>query len=81
MIADKAYDTDGIRSFLAARGTWANTPPRSTSKGIFTFSRWVYCQRNLVERFFSRIRQMRGLATCYNRKPDYFLIALKETVA
>lgn len=77
VIADKAYDTDGIRSFVTARGAWANIPPRSTRKGTFAFSRWVYRQRNLVERFFNRLKQMRGLATRYDRRPDNFLAAIK----
>jgi transposase len=77
VIADKAYDTDGIRSFVAARGAWANIPPRSTRKSTFAFSRWVYRQRNLVERFFNRIKQMRGLATRYDRRADNFVAALK----
>ena len=29
VIADKAYDTDGIRSFVASRNAWASIPPRS----------------------------------------------------
>ncbi len=77
VIADKAYDTDGIRAFVAARGAWANIPSRSTRKGTFAFSRWVYRQRNLVERFFNRLKQMRGLATRYDRRPDNFLAAIK----
>lgn len=77
VIADKAYDTDSIRSFVAARGAWANIPPRSTRKATFSFSRWVYRQRNLVERFFNRLKQMRGLATRYDRRPDNFLAAIK----
>lgn len=77
VIADKAYDTDGIRSFVAGRNAWANIPPRSIRKGTFAFSRWVYRQRNLVERFFNRIKQMRGLATRYDRRADNFAAALK----
>ncbi|MCC4300308.1 transposase, partial [Aurantimonas coralicida] len=34
-------------------------------------------QRNLVERFFNRIKQMRGLATRYDRRADNFAAALK----
>ncbi|WP_439645183.1 IS5 family transposase, partial [Aurantimonas manganoxydans] len=77
VIADKAYDTDGIRSFVASRNAWANIPPRSIRKGTFAFSRWVYRQRNLVERFSNRIKQMRGLATRYDRRADNFAAALK----
>jgi transposase len=77
VLADKAYDTDGIRSFITTRGAWANIPPRLMRKGAFAFSRWVYRQRNLVERFFNKLKQMRGLATRYDRRADNFLAAIK----
>ena len=77
LIADRAYDTDAVRGFAAARGAWANIPPRSIRKQAFSFSGWVYRQRNLVERFFNRIKHFRGLATRYDRRPDNFLAALK----
>ncbi len=69
LIADRAYDTNAIRDLAAERGVWANIPPRSIRKGSFAFSGWVYRQRNLVERFFNRIKQFRGLATRYDRNP------------
>jgi transposase len=77
LIADRAYDTNAIRAFAAERGAWANIPPRSIRKGSFAFSGWVYRQRNLVERFFNRIKQFRGLATRYDRKPENFLAGLQ----
>ena len=46
-------------------------------KRTFAFSPWLYRQRHRIERFFNRINQMRGLATCYDRRPDNFLAALK----
>jgi transposase len=77
LIADRAYDTNPIRDGAAARGVWANIPPRVIRKNAFSFSPWVYRQRNLVERFFNRIKQFRGLATRYDRRPDNYLAALK----
>ena len=77
LIADRAYDTNAIRATVAERGAWANIPPRVIRKGSFPFSSWVYRQRNLVERFFNRIKHFRGLATRYDRSPDNFLAALK----
>lgn len=77
LIADRAYDTNAIRATMAERGAWANIPPRVIRKGSFPFSSWVYRQRNLVERFFNRIKHFRGLATRYDRSPDNFLAALK----
>jgi transposase len=77
LIADRAYDTNAIRALAAERGAWANIPPRSIRKGSFSFSTWVYRQRNLVERFFNRIKQFRGLATRYDRRPENFLAAIQ----
>ena len=77
LIADRVYDTDAIRAALAERGAWANIPPRVIRKDGFAFSAWVYKQRNLLERFFNRIKHFRGLATRYDRSPDNFFAALK----
>lgn len=77
LIADRAYDTNAIRNACAERKAWANIPPKVTRKESFPFSAWVYKQRNLVERFFNRIKHFRGLATRYDRSPDNFLAALK----
>ena len=77
LLADRAYDTDAIRNFAKDRKSWANIPMKSNRKQTFSFTRWVYRQRNLVERFFDRIKQMRGLATRYDRRADNYLAALK----
>ena len=81
LIADRAYDTNPIREGAAARGVWADIPPRVIRKQAFSFSPRVYRQRNPVERFFNRIKnrikQFRGLATRYDRRPDNYLAALK----
>jgi len=76
LIADRAYDTNAIRDLAAERGAWANIPPRVIRKGTFAFSSFVYRQRNLVERFFNRIKRFRGLATRYDKHPKNFLAAL-----
>jgi transposase len=61
----------------AKNKTWANIPVRSNRKDTFAFSAWVYRQRNLVERFFNRIKQFRGIATRYDKDPRNFLAAVK----
>lgn len=77
LLADRAYDTDAIRAFADERGAWANIPPKSNRKGSFAFSSWVYRQRNLVERFFNKLKPFRGIATRYDRKAENFLAAIK----
>jgi len=61
----------------AKRVAWANIPARSNRKDNFPFSKWLYRQRNLVERFFSKIKQFRGIATQYDNNPLNFLAAIK----
>ncbi|MBO9112786.1 MULTISPECIES: IS5 family transposase [Rhizobium/Agrobacterium group] len=77
LLADKGYDTNAIRAKAAERKAWANIPPKATRKGSFSFSRWVYRQRNLVERFFNKIKQFRGIATRYDKRPENYLAAVK----
>lgn len=60
LLADKGYDSNAIRALAAEKKAWANIPPSSDRNGSFAFSSWVYRQRNLVERFFNRIKQFRG---------------------
>lgn len=72
LLADKGYDTNLIRAKAIERKAWANIPPKKNRKGVFAFSAWVYCQRNLDERFFNQIKQFRGIATRYDKDPDNY---------
>jgi transposase len=56
---------------------WANIPNRSNRKQRFGFSSWLYRQRNLVERFFNRIKQFRGIATRYDKDVANYLADIK----
>jgi transposase len=47
----------------------------------FPFSPWVYRQLNLVERFFSKLKQFRGIATRYDKDPLNFLAAVNLAAA
>ncbi|BCH05011.1 hypothetical protein MesoLj131b_70100 (plasmid) [Mesorhizobium sp. 131-2-5] len=77
LLADRAYDSDAIRNLAVERGAWANIPPKKTRTATFAFSSWLYRQRNLVERYFNKLKQFRGIATRYDRNPLNFLAAIK----
>ena len=77
LLGDKGYDSNSIREAAAAKGAWANILNRSNRKQRFGFSPWLYRQRNLVERFFNRIKQFRGIATRYDKNPANFMAAIK----
>jgi transposase len=53
LLADRGYDADWIRELAAAKGAWANVPPRCNRNEPICFSPHLYRARNLVERFFN----------------------------
>jgi transposase len=81
LLADKGYDSNAIREIPAGKNAWANIPSRSNRKQRFAFSGWLYRQRNLVERFFNRIKPFHGIATRYKKCPENYLAAVKLTCA
>jgi len=57
---------------LPAAGVQANIPPKSYRKHPQPFDRALY-RRNVVERFFNRIKQYGGLATRYDKHAESFM--------
>ena len=76
-LADKAYDSDAIRNRITAQGGFANIPAKRNRRKSFAFSSFLYRYRNLVERFFGKLKNARGLATRYDKRSDNFLAAIK----
>lgn len=76
-LADKAYDGDAIRSRITAQGGFANIPAKSNRRKGSAFSSFLYRYHNLVERFFRKLKNARGLATRYDKRSDNFLAAIK----
>src|SRR5205809_5225096 len=56
LLADRAYDSDALRQSLAERGAWANVKPMPNRKNVPAFSAFLYRYRNLVERFFNKLK-------------------------
>ena len=77
LLGDKGHNSNAIREAAAAKNAWANIPSRSNRKQRFAFSGWLYRQRNLVERFFNRIKHFRGIDTRYDKCPKNYLAAVK----
>jgi transposase len=79
--ADKAYDTDAILEHLAAKDIQAVIPPRSHRVVQRSFDQHLYKNRNLVERFFCRIKQFRRIATRYDKLAERFASFVALTAA
>ena len=77
VVADKAYDSNKILEKIAQMEATAVIPPRSNRKEQREYDKHYYKERNLVERFFCRLKQFRGIATRYCKRGQYFLEAVK----
>ena len=77
LLADRAYDSDALRAEMEARGAWANirAMPQRVIKPVF--SRFLYKQRNLVERFFNKLKHFRAVATRYDQRDDNYLASVQ----
>ena len=73
IIADKGYYSDAFIATVEARHAEAVIPPRSNLKEQRQYDRHLYKERNLVERFISRIKQFRRVATRYEKTARNFL--------
>ena len=77
LLADRAYDSDGLRDTLSRRGAWGNIRLMPNRKNRPAFSEWLYRQRNAVERFFNKLKHFRAVATRYDKRDDNFLASVK----
>lgn len=73
VLADRAYSCDKVRSYLEQRGAKVCIPDKANFKVKHSFDAELYKQRNLVERFFQRIKNYRHLATRYDKLAFCFL--------
>ena len=73
LLADRGYDADWIRALAAERGAWANIPPKCNRNGPICFSPYLYRARNLIERFFNKVKQCRRVATRYDKLAANYL--------
>ena len=73
VLADKAYDTDAVVAAVEQLGAQVVIPSKKNRKVARLIDRNLYRDRNKVERFFSRLKQFRRLATRYEKTASRFL--------
>jgi transposase len=81
LLADRAYDSDGLRQSLKERGAWANVKPMPNRKTAQPFSQFLYRYRNLVERFFNKLKHFRAVATRFEKHDANYLALVKLAAA
>lgn len=73
VLADKAHDADCIRELIQEQGATPNLPPKNNRRWKPCFSKRLYRERNLIERFFSKLKHFRRVATRYDKLAANFL--------
>ena len=81
LLADKGYDANALLEYLAAAGIEAVIPPKKHRLEQRDYDRHLYKDRNLVERFFNRIKQFRRIATRYEKLARNFFAMLNLVCA
>ena len=81
MVGDKGYDADALIALIHVLGAKAVIPPRGNRLEQRDYDRHVYKARNLVERFFARLKQFRRIATRYEKLARNFTSMLNLACA
>ena len=73
ILADKAYGTKEIRTYLYDQSARYTIPPKVNTKQPWPFDKETYKRRNVIERFFNRLKEFRCAETRYDKRDDSFL--------
>ena len=76
VVADRGYDADALLNLIRASGAKAHIPSTSQRLVHRSVSRRIYRQRNLVERFFCKLKHFRRIATRFDKLARNFLAAV-----
>jgi len=66
-IADKGYDADHLCERIAETGSEVVIPPKRNRTVLRPYDADLYKERNIIERFFNRLKQFRRVATRYDK--------------
>lgn len=77
VIADRGYDKQALVEAIESRGAEAVIPTRTNRKEQREVDRHLYRERNVCERFWSKVKQYRRVATRYDKKAANFLAFVK----
>ena len=76
LIADRGYDAKAIVDLVRNRGGEAHIPTQSDRKVQRTVDRELYRKRNLIERYFCKLKHFRRIATRFDKLARNFLAAV-----
>ena len=72
LMADKAFDADHLRQDLHDRGARAVIPAKRNRKIHIPHDEEAYKWRHLIENYFSKIKDFRGVNTRYDKTDNSY---------
>ena len=81
MLADRAYDANPVRQLIEAQGAAPNIPSKATRLWKSCFSPVLYKGPNAIKRMSCRIKDLRRIATRYDKLADNLLASIHLTAA
>jgi transposase len=76
VLADKGYDSDDLLKYVASLDAEAVIPAKKNRTVGRPLNRELYKDRNKVERFFSRVKHYRRIATRYEKTARNYMAML-----
>lgn len=76
VIADRGYDWQYLVDLVASTGGRAHIPTQRDRKVQRSVDADLYRQRNLIERYFNKLKHFRRVATRYDKLARNFLAAV-----
>lgn len=76
IIADKIYGSDKIRRKIADESALWVVLSKSNARNPITHDKNLYAMRNIVERFFCKMKDMRRLSTRFEKYDQNFMAML-----
>jgi transposase len=76
VVADRGYDANALLDLIRASGAKAHIPSTRQRRVHRSVNRRIYRQRNLIERFFCKLKHFRRIATRFDKLARNFLAAV-----
>lgn len=76
VVGDRGYDARALIDQIEAKGGSAHIPTQRDRKQQRSVAPEIYRKRNLVERFFNKIKHFRRVATRFDKLAANFLAAV-----
>lgn len=81
VVADRGFFARTIIDLIQAGGATAHIPSQSNVRVRRVVDREIYRQRNLVERFFNKLKHFRRIATRFDKLARNYLAAVLMAAA